>query len=108
VIKSWGIGFPTVHVEADFLEPLEFGDVVRISVSVGRMGRSSVHMIYRARRISDGARIADARLTVACVDMKSFRACSIPDKLRAAFRQHLDEPPEAPPAGPAGGEVVVR
>jgi 4-hydroxybenzoyl-CoA thioesterase len=101
VIKSWKVGFPTVHVEADFFKPLRFGDVLVISFSVVKLGRSSVRTRYRVRRRGEDAVAAEAQLTTACVDMTTFRARVIPEQLREVFdRFHED--------GPTGDEVGVR
>ena len=102
VIKGWQVGFPTVHVQADFFSPLAFGDVMTIALSISRIGRSSVRMKYRVTRKRDGAHAAEAELTVACVDMKTFRARTIPEQLRTVFeRYHEDSGP-----GPEGEDTV--
>lgn len=93
VIKGWKVGFPTVHVQADFFKPLRFGDVMTIAVSVTKLGRSSVRMRYRVRRTGEDAVAAQAILTTACVDMTTFRARSIPQQLREAFERFLEEGP---------------
>ena len=110
VIKQWRVGFPTVHVEADFTRPLHFGDVTTIELSVGRLGRSSVRMRYCVRRQPEGARCAEARLTTVCVDMDTFRARAIPDRLRKVFLRFRD-PDDADEAeggeGDGGGETIA-
>lgn len=94
IIKGWKVGFPTVHVEADFTVPLQFGDVTVISLSIVKLGRSSVRMRYRVRR-HDGVLCAEAQLTTVCVDMTTFRARPIPEELRAIFmRYHEDAEPD--------------
>lgn len=93
LIKSRRVGFPTVHVEADFTTPLKYGDIARIFVTVVKVGRSSVRMRYRVRR-QDGLTCAEAQLTTACVDMTTFRARSIPEDIRTVLLRHLEEPPE--------------
>ena len=69
IIKGWKVGFPTVHVEADFLSPLKYGDVMLIAVSFAKVGRSSctnvptVMSSLRARsRFSKGAKFS----TIVC------------------------------------------
>lgn len=102
VIKKWKVGFPTVHVEADFFRPVQYGDVLRIEMSFPKLGRSSVRMRYRARRTRDESQVADARLTTACVDMTTFRARAIPDNLREIFERYGEGEPES------GEEMEVR
>ena len=101
VIKDWKVGFPTVHVQADFFKPLRFGDVMTISLSIVKLGRSSVRMRYRVRRKGETTVAAEAQLTTACVDMTTFRARSIPEQLREVFDRYHEE-------GPTHDEVEVR
>jgi len=89
VLDEWRIGFPTVSVQAEFTKPLHFGDVTTIRLAVVRLGKSSVRMRYRVHR-ADGALCAEAQLTTVCVDMDTFRARAIPDKLRKAFLRHAE------------------
>ena len=62
LIKGRKVGFPTVHVDADFSVPLKYGDVTKVSVTIVKIGRSSVHMRYRVKR-QDGLTCAEAHLT---------------------------------------------
>jgi len=82
------VGFPSVHVECDYLSPLRFGDVLEVRISVVRIGGSSVTFRYRAR--ARRRRVAEARATVVCVDMDTFRPKRIPAGLRRAFARHLE------------------
>ena len=101
VIKKWKVGFPTVHVEADFFRPVTYGDVLIIAMSFPKLGTSSVRMRYRVRRKSDSSQTADAQLTTACVDMTNFRARAIPENLRQIFERYMEDPPP-------GSELVTR
>ena len=89
VIKAWKVGFPTVHVEADFTQPLQYGDEISITLTVSKLGRSSVRMHYVVRR-QDGRICAEAQLTTVCVDMDTFRSRHIPEAIRKVLQQHLD------------------
>ncbi|HJZ84567.1 MAG TPA: thioesterase family protein [Polyangia bacterium] len=80
------LGFPTVHVETDFFRTLKFGDVFEIEVAVERVGRSSATFRYRGRK--DGELAAEARMTVVCVDMRTWKAVEIPQPLRALFERN--------------------
>jgi 4-hydroxybenzoyl-CoA thioesterase len=86
------VGFPTVHAECDYRAPLKFGDVLRIGVSVERIGRSSVVFLYRLRRSAKAPPAAEARITVVCVDMDTFRPIPVPARCRRAFERHREAP----------------
>jgi len=90
------VGFPTVHAECDYRAPLRFGDVLRVDVSVEKMGRSSVVFLYRLRRSARARPAAEARITVVCVDMDAFRPIPIPARCRKAFLRHHEKPAAAP------------
>jgi len=91
------IGFPTVRAECDYRAPLRFGDRLRIGVSVERIGRSSAVLLYRVRTARSRRAAAEARITVVCVDMDTFRPRPIPGDCRGVFERHL------PAARPARG-----
>lgn len=81
------IGFPTVHIEADYKLPLRYGDALDIELSVPAVGDKSAVFRYVGFRHGDGQRACAAEITCACVNMESFQAITIPDDLRALFRR---------------------
>jgi 4-hydroxybenzoyl-CoA thioesterase len=86
VLDVEGVGFPTVHVETDFKQTLRFGDVFEVEVSVSSIGRTSATFHYIGRK--EGAVAAEARMTVVCVDMKTWRPRPIPEPYRALFERN--------------------
>lgn len=83
LIDKHRVGFPAVHAEADFQQPLRFGDVLDIEVWVERIGEKSVTFAFVGTRLGDGAPIARCRLVSACIDMETFRAQAVPEVCRA-------------------------
>ncbi|MFI5289605.1 MAG: acyl-CoA thioesterase [Polyangia bacterium] len=79
------LGFPTVHIETDFRQPLRYGDALDIELSVPRVGDKSAVFRYVGFRHQDGQRACVAEITCACVEMVGFKAVAIPDDLRALF-----------------------
>jgi len=75
------LGFPAVHLDADFTAPLRFGDRVTIAVSVPRVGTRSVTWRYELTR-GDGTPAARIELTTATVDLRDFTGCPVPDWCR--------------------------
>ncbi len=78
------IGFPTVHVVADFGAPLRYGDPLRIDVAIPRVGDSSVDFRFFARGAEDKV-CARATVTKVCVHMDKLRPEPIPQDLREVF-----------------------
>ena len=58
-----------VHVEADYLGPAAFYDLLRIAVTTTRLGRSSLHLEYRVVNEHSGQEILTARTVMVQVDL---------------------------------------
>jgi acyl-CoA thioester hydrolase len=74
-----------VHVEADYLGPAEFYDLLRIYVSAEALGRSSVHLAYRVLNERTNQDIFTARMVIVHVDLASERSTP----WSAAFRDAI-------------------
>lgn len=83
-------GWPAVHLDVDFQSPLRFGDTFEVDVWVEELGTKSATFAYRGR--TEGRDVATATITVACIDMGTFRAQPIPDKYRTLFEAHREPP----------------
>ncbi|HZU96860.1 MAG TPA: thioesterase family protein [Planctomycetota bacterium] len=81
------IGFPTVHLEVDFATPVAFGDEVKITVEIAKLGRSSVAFRYTGYRSSDGKQVVVATQTTVCTDLDAFKSVTTPDFLRAPLER---------------------
>jgi len=75
------LGFPAVHIDADFTAPLRFGNRVEIEVSVPRIGTRSVTWRYTMTR-DDGTGSARLDVTTAAVDLRDFTGRDVPDWCR--------------------------
>jgi 4-hydroxybenzoyl-CoA thioesterase len=89
VLDEDHVGFPSVHVEADYIGPARFGDVLRVHVTCVRIGKRSVVLGYRAVRAADGAEICKAQVTTACVDMRTFTSMDVPPRYRDFFTRFI-------------------
>lgn len=79
------LGFPTVHVETDFVSPVRYGDRVAIDVSVSRLGASSVTFEFEGR-VGDRRVLRSSHVKV-CVDLDSIEKRPIRGDLRAALER---------------------
>ncbi len=82
VIQEDRIGFPSVHVDADFKKPVTFGDPMEIRVGVKRFGTTSIVFRYEMAHTGTGQIHAAADITKVVVDMKTFRPMELPPRLR--------------------------
>lgn len=85
VLDDERLGFPTVRVETDFLRPIRYGDTLAITITIPRLGRSSVEIHFSARRGPGGETCIMSRHTLVAVDMTTLRPRPIPDKYRDLF-----------------------
>jgi 4-hydroxybenzoyl-CoA thioesterase len=85
LIAKERLGFPSVHLETDFVETVGYGETLRIAVSVLEIGRTSVTWRFEGSRSSDGVVAFRTKVTTVCVDMDRFRPVPIPEKFRPAL-----------------------
>lgn len=88
LITQRGWGLPTVHLEVDFLAPSRFGDILSATLSVEKVGKSSVNITINLRSPDGGERVR-GKVVLVLIDRKPHKAIPIPDDLRArmlAFR----------------------
>jgi 4-hydroxybenzoyl-CoA thioesterase len=79
------VGFPTVHIETDYKAPLRYGDSIDLEVTVTRVGEKSATFHYDGYRHRDGVLVCVADITVACIEMGTFKPRPFPDFLRELF-----------------------
>ena len=85
LLQEEKLGYPTVTSNAEFLAPVAYGDRLTMTMTVERIGRSSVDFCYEGRRQSNGKLAFRVRNTEVCVDMDNWGAHPIPDAHRTAF-----------------------
>ena len=90
VLDEEHVGFPVVRTEADYRAPARYGDVLRIHVSCIRIGTRSVTLRYRACRAADGVECMEAKVTTACVDLRTFASQDVPPRYRELFARFLE------------------
>lgn len=84
------IGWPRIHVEADYKLPLQFEEEVDIELLVKEIGKQKIEYFFRFWKNpdSDADRVlaATGRFKVVCVkfdaDSRSMKAVSIPEEIR--------------------------
>ncbi len=88
LVRDRRLGFPAVHVEADFSSPMRFGESVVIAVTVERLGRSSAALRFDLTNESTGGPVATVRHVVAFTDMAAMRSSPLPQEIRALLERH--------------------
>jgi 4-hydroxybenzoyl-CoA thioesterase len=88
LITKRRIGFPAVHLEADFRAPLRYGDVARIEVTVPRIGTTSCTFRYRFTRVADAAVVATIDHVTVATALDSMQKLALPLDCRALLEAH--------------------
>jgi len=83
--ERWGLGTPTVRLDTEFLKPSRLGEVLDISVSVFKVGRSSCAVDYILAM--DGEIRVKARGVLVCTDAATLRSRPWPDTIREKLIQ---------------------
>jgi 4-hydroxybenzoyl-CoA thioesterase len=83
VIEKYRMGFPTVHLEADFRRRLRFGDQIALEVWVREMGSTSITWGYLGYKKGEkDSVVVEGHNVTVCVDMDSFEKKQIPEWFR--------------------------
>ncbi len=82
---------PIVHAEADFLQPVQVGDTVEISLTVDAIGNSSFTLDYEITDL-DGWVVGTAQTVHVTADTRTRKKIPLPP----AFREKLEEIEGAP------------
>ncbi len=78
---------PVVHVDADYMRPMAAGELLTISLSISRIGRSSFTLAY-AIHGEDGLARAGGNVIHAFVHADTFTTIEIPEPVRAALARY--------------------
>jgi len=78
-----GIVFVVRRVEIDYLSPARFNEQLEVSVRLHEMGRASLSV--RQELIRGSTRLAEAAVTLACVDAIRFKPVKIPEPILQAL-----------------------
>ncbi|MBP7146127.1 MAG: acyl-CoA thioesterase [Acidobacteria bacterium] len=76
---------PIAHAEADYFQPVRFGDRLQAEVVKAHVEGSRVTIGYRLVRADSGVPVAVGQTVHACVDAKTFARTELP----AGFREAL-------------------
>ena len=81
--RDHGIAFVVSRVVIDFLEPARLNDTLDVTVEAVERGASRLVATQSCRR--DGVALANAHVTLACVDTARWRPTRIPKPLKEAL-----------------------
>ena len=82
-----GLGVPMGSIVCRFISPSKVGEMLRLSLSINRIGRSSLELNVTGTSGSETR--VQATLTVVVASLKGMRSLAIPDDLRARLERYL-------------------
>lgn len=83
VLIKHRVAFPTVHLEADFRRPLQFGDHIGVEIAVRQIGETSIVWGYSAYRLGEeGRAVAEGHNVTVCINLDTFEKVAVPGWLR--------------------------
>lgn len=89
LIATKRLGFPTVHIEADFRAPLAYGDTAIVTLAVKKIGTSSVQTRYEIRRKRDSVVSFVADITTVFIHLDTQKSLPLSAELKAVFSNYL-------------------
>jgi acyl-CoA thioester hydrolase len=85
----FGLWLGRVRLAIDFLSPAKLDDELICRVELVKLGAASLHFRFPVERASDGRRVAEIRLVVACLDAATLKTTRIPLELRTKLRARV-------------------
>ncbi|HJU51963.1 MAG TPA: thioesterase family protein [Acidimicrobiia bacterium] len=80
---------PRVHVEFDYFLPLRFDELVRLTLSVGELGRTSIS--YELDLVRGSERVASGKMIAVFIDRATGAKRSWPESIRSALSEGLSQ-----------------
>lgn len=82
-----GLGVPMGNIECRFLSPSKVGEILRLSLSINRIGKSSLELNVTGR--SGGETRAQATLTIVLASLKTRHSVPFAEDLRAKLERYV-------------------
>ncbi len=78
-----GIWLPRVRVECNFHHPVQLDELLTVEAYSSKIGRTSLHLDFEARRQAEPARlVATGKYVLVCVQQGNLRPVPVPNEIR--------------------------
>jgi acyl-CoA thioester hydrolase len=88
---EFAIWLARIRLEIDYRLPARLDDVLLCRAELLKVGASSMHFRFPVERESDGRRLADINLTIACLDAATLKSTRTPPALRERLSAYLTQ-----------------
>lgn len=85
-----GIWLPRKRVECNFHLPVRLDDLLVVDAYIGRIGNTSLHLDFEARKRGDDRLVADGKYVLVSVGQGSFEPCRVPDEVRRKLEPFVE------------------
>ncbi len=92
LLRKHRIGFPTVHLEADFRRKLRYGDHLLVEVHVLNIGSTSVTWGYNVFRAQEPDKVVtEGQNITVCMNMDTYEKRDLPAWLRTLLENYQEK-----------------
>jgi acyl-CoA thioester hydrolase len=84
LLDAEGMAFVVKNASIDYVAPARLDDEIKLTTTIQKLGRASVHFFQQAWRGEQ--LLTTANVKVGCVDAKTMRPRSLPDAVAAKMR----------------------
>lgn len=84
------LAWPTVHLEVDYFQPLNYEDHAELQITLRRIGEKSLHFEYQVERLPDRQVTCRAKHVVAMISMDSWQSVPVPEHYRRMLEPWLE------------------
>lgn len=88
LIKQRGLGFPAVNINCDYKKPLTFGDMIKVSLNVKKIGNASLTCAYDISLKDSIDLNFAAEITTVCVAIENKKSVTIPQDIRDFLQKY--------------------
>ncbi len=81
LIQDQGVIFAVKSLQADYLLPARFNDLLTVHTEVEKARRASLIFSQKIKGLKQNKVLFKAQITVACLDARNFKPCAIPSDI---------------------------
>jgi len=91
LFEDIGVWLPRVHVECDFFHPVKLDELLVVDAYFGRIGTSSIHVHFEARRATDPDEVvATGKYILVTVRQPLLEPVPVPDEVRVKLAPYVE------------------
>ncbi len=81
LIKQQNIIFAVRSIQADYLSPARFNDLLSVDTQVEKARKASLIFSQKIKDLKQNKVLFKAQITVACLNAQNFKPCAIPSDI---------------------------